>query len=87
MPALILYNGKILTQDPALPQASAIAIRGNRILAVGTDQDILALANRNTRQIDLDGRLALPGFTDAHFHYYKWAIGRQELPLPGIPSR
>jgi len=48
-------------------------------LAVGDDAGVRALAGRNTRMVDLGGRLALPGLTDAHFHYRDWALGRRRL--------
>lgn len=74
MADLILYNGKLQTQDPDFPDATAIALRGNRILAVGSDSQILALANSNTQQINLEGKRVLPGMTDAHIHFYEWAL-------------
>jgi predicted amidohydrolase YtcJ len=86
MPSLILYNGKFITQDPHFPQASALAIREGRFLALGGDDEIRALARPHTRSIDLDGHLALPGLTDAHFHYRKWALGRHGLPLADVAS-
>ena len=86
MPTLILYNGKTLTQDPGFPQATAIAIRDGRFLALGDDTEIRALAGPNTRLIDLGGRLVLPGLTDAHFHYYDWALGLRRLALAEATS-
>jgi hypothetical protein len=83
---LILYNGKLHTQDADLPRATAVAIRGGRFLAVGDDEEIRALADRDTREIDLGGRLVLPGMTDAHFHYYDWALGLRRLPLAEADS-
>jgi hypothetical protein len=86
MPNLILYNGEIYTQDLKNPRATALAIRGTRILAVGTDDDIKNLAGPNTRQIDLSGSLVVPGLADAHFHYYDWALSRRWLTLTGSVS-
>jgi hypothetical protein len=82
MPNLILFNANIYTHPPA----TAIAWRNRRILAVGDDDAIKALAQPHTRQIDLAGRLALPGLTDAHFHFYNWALGRHNLQLVGAQS-
>ncbi len=84
MPHLILFNGKLHTPDAA--PASAIALRGRRILALGGDDDILALARPHTRRLDLRGRLVLPGLSDAHFHFQDWALARRELRLAGTPS-
>lgn len=86
MTTLILYNGTLRTQDPLLPRASAIALQGRHILAVGSDEQILALAEAGTRVINAGGCLVLPGFTDAHIHFYKWAVGRRELRLAWAPS-
>jgi predicted amidohydrolase YtcJ len=67
-PDLILLNGRIRTMDAARPQAQALAIAGGKILALGTDAEILALAGPATRRLDGGGRLVLPGFQDAHVH-------------------
>jgi predicted amidohydrolase YtcJ len=67
-PDLILYNGKIFTADPQLPKAEAIAIRGDRIVAVGASADITLLADVHTRLMDLKGRTVVPGLNDAHTH-------------------
>ncbi len=64
----ILVNGKITTHDPRHAQTSALAISGGRIVAVGADHEILALARPGTRQYNLDGRRVTPGLTDAHLH-------------------
>ena len=66
---LILTGGKVFTENPAQPLAQAVALSGNRILAVGDDSAILALAGPATQRIDLHGRLLLPGFNDAHVHF------------------
>lgn len=86
MQELILYNGKIYTQDRNIPWSTAIAVQGNRIRAVGSDAKVLSLATPDTRQIDLRGQMALPGLTDSHFHYYDWALGRRQLNLAGATS-
>jgi hypothetical protein len=67
---LILLHGKVWTCDSDQPVAQAIAIANGRIVAVGSDQEIAALASLGSRTIDLAGRLVLPGFNDAHVHFY-----------------
>ena len=67
-PGLILYNGNILTMDPANPRAQAVAIAGDRFLAVGSGGDVGNLATPRTRRIDLGGKTVVPGFIDAHTH-------------------
>ncbi len=65
-PNTILVNAKIFTSNPAQPWAQAIAIRGERIVAVGDTSAIAALAGSTTRRIDAGGRTVVPGFNDAH---------------------
>lgn len=67
-PDLVLLNGDVFTGNPAQPHAQALAIRGERIVAVGTSSEIAALAGAQTRRIDLDGHLVVPGINDAHEH-------------------
>lgn len=79
--SLILENACIRTQDPARPFASAMAVGQGRILAVGEPQDMAPFAGSDTERLDLQGRLCLPGFMDAHFHYFQWAMGQAQLQL------
>jgi len=65
---LILHNGKILTMDEHGSVAQAVAVAGNRIAAVGSDDDLESLAGPYTERIDLQGRTVTPGFIDAHIH-------------------
>ena len=67
-PNKILHNGRFYTVDARDSVAEAVAIRGDRILAVGSSGDMLALAGPGTRTIDLEGRAAVPGFVDGHPH-------------------
>jgi predicted amidohydrolase YtcJ len=67
-PELVLYNGLVYTVHAARPAATAIAVRDGRILAVGTDREMLSLAGKTTRRVDLARRRVLPGFNDAHAH-------------------
>lgn len=64
----VLHNGKVWTGDPAQPSATAIAIDDGRIVAVGTDAAILALAAEGSQRIDLKGHRVVPGINDAHTH-------------------
>ncbi len=67
-PDLVLLHGRIHTEDPQRTVAQAMAIRGNSIAAIGSDQTVSALIGPKTRTIDLGGRLVLPGMIDAHVH-------------------
>jgi predicted amidohydrolase YtcJ len=66
---LILTHANIWTVDPSHPRAQAVAVLGGRIVAVGTDADVQAWRGSQTRVIDVDGKLLLPGFNDAHVHF------------------
>jgi predicted amidohydrolase YtcJ len=87
-PDLILFNGKIITVDQRFSVAQAVAIRGDRIVAVGTSQQISGLAGSNTKKIDLKGKAVIPGLIDNHMHLLRagttWA---RELRLDGVESR
>jgi predicted amidohydrolase YtcJ len=66
---LILHGGRLWTGDTLRPSAQAVAIRGERLLAVGTDADVLRHRAAHTRMIDLGGRFVTPGFIDDHTHF------------------
>lgn len=68
-PDLVLFNGLVFTSDATNPTAQAVAIGGQLVTAVGTSDEILALAGPKTQSIDLEGRTVVPGFNDAHFHH------------------
>jgi predicted amidohydrolase YtcJ len=65
---LVLLHGKIHTEDPSRSIVQALAVRGNTIVAAGTDQSIGAFIGPGTRKVDLAGRVVLPGIIDAHTH-------------------
>ena len=83
----ILYNGTIYTLDQKQPQASALAIVHGRIFAVGSDDEILALAGGNTIRENLNGAAVYPGFTDAHLHWQWTARTLQEVAIFEIASK
>lgn len=67
---LILSGGRVWTENPAQPQAQAIAVRAGKVVQVGTSRDILKLRGPKTNVVALKDRLVLPGFNDAHVHFY-----------------
>ncbi len=67
-PDLVLYNGKIITVDDDFSITQAVAVKGDRIIAVGTNSDVRKLASSSTRSIDLNGKTVLPGLMDSHVH-------------------
>jgi predicted amidohydrolase YtcJ len=86
MTELFLVNGKLNTQDPAYPTASAAAIRDGRFIAVGSDDEIRSLAQASARVINLEGRRVLPGLADSHVHFYDWALSQRQLKLENVHS-
>src|SRR4051812_34507987 len=87
-PDLILTNGKIITVDDRFSIAEAVAIRGDRFVAVGTTQEIARLAGPAARRIDLRGRAVTPGLIDNHMHLLRaGGTWQQEVRWDGIASR
>lgn len=76
---LVLLGGTVITGDEGVPDGQALAARGGRIVAVGTDQEIRRLVGRETEVVDLAGRTAIPGFIEGHGHYT--GVGRSTLQL------
>ena len=83
---LVLRNGKIVTVDESRPQASAVAARGERIVAVGSDRDIEPYIGPRTQVVDLRGRLAVPGFIEGHGHLMWLGDSKAQLDLSGAQS-
>lgn len=83
---LVLTNGKIMTMDEHQPQATAIAIHGNRILAVGTDAAMKSLLAPGGEWLDLRGRTVTPGLVDAHVHFQWYSLGLQVVDLFEVPT-
>lgn len=82
----IYYNGKIVTMWDAQPVVEAVAIRGNHFLAVGTDREVLRMADAHTKKINLHGRTVLPGLIDSHTHPISAALSERQGPLPAFNS-
>ncbi len=76
---LVLRNGKIVTVDDTNPEAQALAVRGNEIVAVGTNDEVDAYRSEMTTVIDLDGQLAIPGFIEGHGHFL--GVGNAQMQL------
>ena len=72
---LVLEHGKVWTENQRQPEAEAIAVDGNRILAVGSSAEMMRLAGKDARVIDLHRRRVLPGFNDAHVHFIDGGMG------------
>lgn len=83
---MVIIDGLVYTLDPQRPAAEAVAISGNRIVAVGTTSEIMNLVTPFTTIISANGRLVLPGFNDAHLHFLGGGASLLELNLSGIDS-
>jgi predicted amidohydrolase YtcJ len=85
-PDFIYYNAAVITMSPAHPTAQAVAIRGDRFLAVGLNADILKTAGPNTQKIDLGGKCIVPGIIETHVHPITSALSEIDGPVPVIHS-
>lgn len=86
-PQLILHSGKITTQAPGQPEVAALAIEEGIVSAIGTNDQILALADDRTRKIDLNQRRVIPGLNDSHLHVIRAGLFYNlELRWDGVPS-
>ncbi len=82
---LVLTGGKVVTVDAKVPEGRAIAIRGDRILAVGSVEEIKRLVGPATKVVDLRGRLVIPGFIDSHGHFT--GLGDSKIALDLTTAR
>jgi predicted amidohydrolase YtcJ len=83
---ILLINGQILTMDAQMSVQQAIAIRGNRIQAVGDNEVLQAAAQADTRIIDLQGRTVIPGIIDVHAHLDREGLKNLQPGLDGVRS-
>jgi len=82
-PDLVLGNGHIFTGAEGKPWVEAVSIKGDRVVAAGTDAAVSATADQHTKIIDLGGRMAMPGINDAPEHVGGASFGLQVLFSPG----
>jgi hypothetical protein len=83
---LVLQNATVHTVDAKRPRAEAVAVRGSRIVAVGTSAEVQAYVGPRTRVMDLRGRTVVPGFDDAHAHFLGIGFARLDVDLVGTAS-
>lgn len=83
-PTLILHGGKVVTVDAQDRIVSALAVEGDRIVAVGSDEEVLKLKGDGTEVRDLKGRMVLPGLMDSHSHPVGAATHEFDHPIPDI---
>ena len=85
-PDVIVHNGRVVTVDAEFSVREALAISGDRIMQVGSDEDILPLAGPDTRVVDLAGRTVLPGLMDSHVHASGAAVYEFDHPVPEMET-
>ena len=85
-PDLVIVNAAVHTMDEARPTAGAVAVLGNRIVAIGSTPEIRALAGPRTRVIDAGGGLVVPGFNDAHVHFLTGGFSLANVDLRDASS-
>src|SRR5262245_1543063 len=85
-PNLIIHHARVITVDSHFTIAQAVAVRGGRIQAVGTNDAILNLKGTDTRLLDAGGRTLLPGLYDSHVHPVMAAASELKQPLPRLAS-
>src|SRR5687768_13630267 len=78
---LIIHNGSVYAADAAATTAEAVAVRGNRIVRVGSNRDVLRLQRPQTQVIDARGGTVLPGFNDAHVHLISGGLALEKIDL------
>ena len=79
---LILYHGKIVTVDHEFSIRQALAVKGDRLIRVGTDAEVLAMRGQNTDLVDLAGKMVLPGLIDSHTHPTDACMTEFDHPIP-----
>ena len=84
---LIITNAKVWTVDKAHPTAQAVAVLGDRIIAVGANSDVDVLRGHDTKVIDAGGKLLLPGFNDAHVHFASGGLQLESVQLNDATSK
>jgi len=83
---LLITHARVMTADPARPRAEAVALRGNRILFVGGNEDAESLRGEGTRYFHAGGRTVLPGFIDSHYHLLMGSAEMGNAALEGVNS-
>ncbi|HKQ99438.1 MAG TPA: amidohydrolase [Pyrinomonadaceae bacterium] len=83
---LVFKNGIVYTVNERQPRAEAVAIKGNRIIFVGSNADVRKYEGKATRVVDLKGKVVVPGLTDSHYHLFGVGLREMTLNLEGTTS-
>jgi predicted amidohydrolase YtcJ len=81
---ILITNARVLTMDPARPRAEALAIQGNRIIRVGSEDDVAGLKAKHTRVIDAGMKTVIPGIIEGHVHLFGGSVELDTLMLNGL---
>ncbi|KAI0497471.1 hypothetical protein KFK09_020699 [Dendrobium nobile] len=84
---LVVRNANIYTSDASIPFAEAMAVRNGRILRIGTDAHVRGLIGYRTHELNLEGKVVLPGFIDSHVHLISGGLQMGRVKLQGIKSK
>ena len=82
----LIVHARVYTENPKQPWAQALAIRGDKIVAIGSEGDVAAYRGPDTKVIDGDGHLVLPGFTDSHIHFLDGSLSLLQVNLEGAKT-
>jgi predicted amidohydrolase YtcJ len=77
----VFKNGNIITMNPAQPRAEAVAVYGDRIIAVGSNSDMESIINADTKVINLEGKTMVPGFNEGHAHLLQFGLDSLNLDV------
>ncbi|HEV8700507.1 MAG TPA: amidohydrolase [Candidatus Polarisedimenticolia bacterium] len=83
---LLIVGGRVFTVEPGRPWAEAVAVRGDRIVKVGTEAEVRTLKGPNTREYDATGGVVLPGINDSHTHFLDGSLGLDQVDLTGATT-
>src|SRR4029453_9195549 len=83
---VIVHNAKVYTAGRDGTMAEALAIRGNQILRVGSEREIMRLRRPQTTMIDAKGAAVVPGFNDAHLHFISGGLSLERIDLIGVET-
>ena len=85
-PDIILHHGKVVTVDREFTISQALAVKGDRLISVGTDQEVMTTRGPNTKVIDLAGKMVLPGLIDSHTHPSDACLTEFDHPVPEMET-
>ncbi|MAG55175.1 MAG: hypothetical protein CMJ83_02685 [Planctomycetes bacterium] len=83
---VMFVNGRVMTMDSRVPRADSVLVRGERIVAIGIEEDVRSAMRPGGKVVDLDGKLVVPGFNDSHSHFTGGSRLLRQLNLYGVDT-